>query len=122
MIEHLSNFPANVLAFRCTGRVTKAEYDSVLIPAVEKALETHKKVRLYYETANDFEGIDPGAMWEDFKVGMEHFTRWDRFAIVTDVEWITHTMKLFSFLMPGVMKFYSTSESEQARTWIVAKS
>jgi hypothetical protein len=31
-------------------------------------------------------------------------------------------MKLFSFLMPGVMKFYSTSESEQARAWIVAAS
>jgi hypothetical protein len=121
MIEHLPNFPANVLAFRCKGRVTKTDYDSVLVPAVEKALETHKKVRLYYETA-EFDGIDSGAMWEDFKVGMEHLTRWERFAIVTDVEWITHTMKLFSFLMPGMMKFYSTSESEQARAWIVAES
>ena len=103
-------------------RVTKADYASVLVPAVEKALKTHKKVRLYYETATDFEGIDPGAMWEDFKIGMEHLTRWERFAIVTDVEWITHTMKLFSFLTPGVMKFYSTSESERARAWIVAES
>ena len=72
MIEHLSNFPDAVAAFLCKGRVTKANYDSVLVPAVEKALEKHQKVRLYYETAADFAGIDPGAMWEDFKVGMEH--------------------------------------------------
>ena len=120
MIEQLLNFPANVLAFRCKGQVTKAEYDSVLVPAVEKALETHKRIRLYYETDTGFEGVDPGAVWEDFNVGLERLTRWERFAIVTDVSWITHTMKLFSFLMPGVMKFYSTSESEQARAWIVA--
>ena len=49
----------------------------------------------------DFAGIDPGAMWEDFKVGMEHFTHWERVAVVTDVEWIKHTVRFFSFLMPG---------------------
>jgi hypothetical protein len=120
VIEHLSNFPANVVAFRCEGRLTKADYDSVLVPAVEKALATHKNLRLYYETARDFEGVDLGAAWEDFKIGMEHLPRWERFAIVTDVVWITHTMKLFSFLMPGVMRFYATADSAQARAWIVA--
>src|ERR1039458_3755092 len=88
MIEHLTSFPDNVLAFVCKGRVTKADYDAVLVPAVVQALQTHDKVRLYYETAGDFAGIDPGAMWEDFKVGMEHLTRWERVAVVTDIEWI----------------------------------
>ena len=120
MIEHLSNFPAGVLAFLCKGRVTKADYDSVLVPAVVKALEKHKRVRLYYETSTDFEGIDPGAIWEDFKIGMEHLTRWERVAVVTDVEWIRQTMRLFSFLIPGAMKSFSTSEAAQARAWIVA--
>ncbi|HEY8194032.1 MAG TPA: STAS/SEC14 domain-containing protein [Hyphomicrobium sp.] len=115
MIEHLSNFPDDVLAFVCRGRVTKADYDSVLVPAVVKALEKQERVRLYYETAADFSGIDPGAMWEDFKVGMEHLTRWKRVAVVTDVEWIKQTMRLFSFLMPGEMKSFPTSEAAQAR-------
>ena len=53
MIEHLAGFPDNVVAFVCKGRVTKADYDTVLIPAVIDALENHQKVRLYYET-------DPG--------------------------------------------------------------
>ncbi len=120
MIEQLSNFPDDVLAFACKGRVTKADYDSVLVPAVTRALETHKKVRLYYETPADFAGIDPGAMWEDFKVGMEHFTRWERVAVVTDVEWIKQTIRLFGFLMPAAMMCFPTSQAAQARTWIVA--
>ena len=120
MIEHLSNFPDGVVAFLCRGQVTKADYNSVLVPAVVKALEKHEKLRLYYETAADFSGMDPGAMWEDFKVGMEHLTRWERVAVVTDVEWIKQAMRLFGFLVPAAMKSFPTSEAEQARAWIGA--
>jgi len=120
MIERLPNFPDHVLAFVCRGRVTKADYDAVLVPAVMRALERHQKVRLYYETAADFAGIDAGAVWEDFKVGMEHLTRWERAAVVTDVEWIKQTMRFFSFLMPGAMKAFPLAEAEEARAWIVA--
>jgi hypothetical protein len=121
MIEHLSDFPDGVLAFLCKGRVTKADYKSVLDPAVMKALEKHKRVRLYYETAADF-SIDPVAMWEDFRVGMEHFMRWERIVVVTDVEWIKGTIWIFSFLVPCAMKSFPTSEAAQARAWITAAS
>jgi len=122
MIEQLTSFPDNVLAFVCHGHVTKADYEEALVPAVTSALKKQDKVRLYYETAPDFAGIQPGAMWEDFKVGMEHLTRWERFAIVTDVEWIKHTMRFFSFLMPGTLKLFPASEAAQARAWISAKT
>jgi hypothetical protein len=120
MIEQLMSFPENVLAFVCNGRVTKADYDAVLVPAVMNALKRNDKVRLYYETAVDFAGIEPGAIWEDFKVGMEHLTRWERVAVVTDVEWIKQTMRFFSFLMPGAMKSFQASEAALARAWIIA--
>ena len=68
----------------------------------------------------DFGGFDPAAAWEDFKVGMEHFTRWQRVALVTDVDWIRHTMQLFSFIMPGDMRVFPTAEAAQARAWLVA--
>ena len=121
MIEHLKTFPDNVLAFVCHGHVTKADYDAVLVPAVMSALKRQDKVRLYYETAPDFTGIQPGAMWKDFKVGIEHLTRWERFAIVTDIEWIKQTMRFFSFLTPGVLKLFPASDAAQARVWISAK-
>ena len=120
MIERLPGFPDNVLAFVCSGRVTKADYDAVLVPAVLNVLKTHDKVRLYYETAADFDGLDPSAIWEDFKVGLEHLTRWERVAVVTDIDWIKSTMWFFGFLMPGMMKLFPTSEAAQARAWIIA--
>ena len=68
MIEQLTGFPENVAAFRCTGHVTKEDYTGVLVPAALRKLQTHDKVRLYYEVSDDFSGFDPAAMWEDFKV------------------------------------------------------
>jgi SpoIIAA-like len=118
MIELLTGFPDGVVALRCRGHVTRNDYDTVLIPTVEKALKARDKVRLYYEIDPDFTAIDPAAVWEDFKVGMEHFSRWERVAVVTDVDWIKHTMQIFSFLMPGDMKVFPTTEAERARAWI----
>jgi SpoIIAA-like len=120
MIEALSGFPQNVVAFACKGHVTKRDYETVLVPAVEKALEQHEKVRLYYQIGSDFAGIDPSAVWKDFKVGVEHIRRWERIAVVTDVDWIRHTMSVFSFLIPGEMRIFPTSEASKARDWIGA--
>jgi SpoIIAA-like len=118
MIELLKGFPDNVVAVSCRGEVTRNDYDKVLVPAVEKALTAHEKVRLYYEAGPAFAGIDAAAAWEDFKVGMEHFTRWERVAVVTDVDWIKLTMRIFSFLMPGDMRVFPTSDAADARAWI----
>ena len=120
MIELHKDFPDNVIAVSCRGHITREDYDTVLIPEVEAKLATHPKLRLYYEIGSDFEGIDPGAIWSDFKVGMEHLTRWERMAVVTDVDWIKHTMRFFSFLVPGEMRFYPVAEAEEARRWIKA--
>ncbi len=122
MIEKLETFPDNVLAFVCTGRVTKADYEMILVPAVLDALKAHGKLRLYYEIAPDFTGIDHAAMWEDIKVGMEHFNRWERIAVVTDVEWIKHTIRAFSFLMPASVKIFSITDAAQARSWATANN
>ena len=51
---------------------------------------------------------------------MEHFLRWERVAVVTDVEWIKHTMRIFSFVMPADMRVFPVAEAAKARAWIVS--
>ncbi len=95
---------------------------STVIPVIEKALAGHDRLRFYYELGADFTGMDADAIMEDFKLGMHHLTRWERAAVVTDVQWIAQAMSLFSFLMPGAMKAFSMRDADQARSWIVAQS
>lgn len=120
MIEALRDFPANVVAFRCTGHVTRRDYDTVLVPAVEAALKQHDKIRLYYQIGQDFSGIDADAMWEDFSVGVAHWRHWERIAVVADVDWIRNTIRALGFLMPGAVRVFPLSGETLARTWIAA--
>jgi hypothetical protein len=122
MIAQLQGFPENVVAFAGRGQVTKADYVSTLVPAVETALAGRDHLRLYYELGADFVGIDADALVEDFKIGMQHLSRWERAAVVTDVQWIVHAISLFGFLMPGAIKVFSTKDADEARTWIVSPS
>ncbi|MDQ2992215.1 MAG: STAS/SEC14 domain-containing protein [Candidatus Eremiobacteraeota bacterium] len=120
MIEQLHGFPENVVAFVGHGQVAKADYISTLIPAVERALTGHDLLRLYYELGADVAGIDADAIFEDFKFGVGHVTRFERVALVTDIEWIAHAVSLFSFLIPGAMRLFATKDVDQARSWIVS--
>ena len=120
MIRLLEGFPDNVIAVACEGHVTRRDYEDVLIPAVEAALRRHEKLRIYYEVTPQFTGIDAGAVWEDFQLGMQHLSRWERMAAVTDVEWIRLAMNAFRFLLPGRLRVFPTSEAGEARRWIAA--
>ena len=120
MIEQLRGFPENVVAFAARGQVTKADYVSTLVPAVEQAVARHDRLRLYYELGSDFASMDAEAFVEDFKIGMHHLNRWERVAVVTDVQWITHAISLFGFLLPGAIKVFATTDADQARAWVAS--
>jgi len=120
MIEILPGFPDSVVALSATGRVTRADYDDVLISRVNEAFLRRSKVRCYYELGKEFSGMDPGAMWEDFRVGLEHLTGWERIAIVTDVPWIRNAISAFRFLVPGEIRVFETGQAGAARSWITA--
>jgi SpoIIAA-like len=118
MIEMLGGFPEGVVAVVAKGRLTRGDYDQILIPAVEAAFRRRQKVRCYYEVGREFSGMDAGAVWEDFRVGFAHLAGWERIAEVTDVDWIRLAINAFRFLIPGEIRIFPTSESAEARRWI----
>jgi hypothetical protein len=120
MIEVLKGFPENVVAVAAKGKVTRSDYENVLVPAVEKAFQRHEKLRFYYELGPEFQGLESGAAWEDFKVGISHFMRWERVAVVTNVDWIRHAAGAFAFLMPAKVRTFSIAQESEARAWISA--
>jgi hypothetical protein len=120
MIEMLDGFADSTVAARAVGRVTRQDYESILIPRIEAVAKIHSKLRCYYEISGDFAGMEPGAMWEDLKVGVEYWMRWERIAVVTDVGWIAHIVDMFRFLMPSQVRVFPISERAAALAWIDA--
>jgi SpoIIAA-like len=118
MLERISGLPDNVLGITAKGEVTGADYETVLIPAVEEMLVNRERIRFMYQLGDEFTGFDAKAIWDDAKVGLQHLAAWERVAVVTDVTWIRTTMKVFGFVIPGEVRVFSNSETAQARLWL----
>ena len=119
MIELIQDLPDDVIGFNATGKVTGDDYEDVLIPAMEAVLEKQDKVRALALFGPEFDGYEAEAMWDDAKVGMKHYTGWEKIAIVTDVEWMTRSVKVFGFLVPGEIKLFGNDQLDEAKAWVV---
>ncbi|MGE5282848.1 MAG: STAS/SEC14 domain-containing protein [Chloroflexota bacterium] len=119
MIETIPGLPDGVIGFEAVGEVSADDYKDVLIPAVEAALKGDR-IRFLYVLGERFEGMSAGAMWEDTKVGFEHLRAWERMALVTDVEWIGHTVKAFGWTIPAQVRVFPVAERAAAEAWVAA--
>jgi hypothetical protein len=117
MIELIEGLPKNVVGISVRGRVTRQECHDILTPAVEKSLKWRDKMRLYYELNSRF----PGAAWDDLDLGIDHATRCERIAIVTDIAWVRLTVRAIRFLIPGEIRVFATIEAPEGRAWIAAR-
>jgi SpoIIAA-like len=118
VIEIIKGLPRNVVGIAVKGRVTMRDCREILIPAMEKRLKRHDKIRLYYELGSRF----PGAGWDDLDLGIERAVRCERVAIVTDIGWVRLTVKALRFLIPGEIRVFATIQVLEARAWIAART
>jgi hypothetical protein len=118
MIEAMSGFPEYVVAMEAVGEVDADDYKNVLIPAVEEKLRSYDKIRFLYVLGDRFTGYRGSAMWEDTKLGLEHFNKWERCAVVSDHDWIRHGIKALGWLIPGQVRVYPLAERDDAEAWI----
>jgi len=116
MIKTLANLPDHVIGFEVGGEIQAEDFTATLIPAVEAQLAAHDGVRIVL-VFPEFAGYSGGAAWEDLKMGTEHLTKWKRIALVTDVEWMIHLVKLFGWMTPGEVKLFAMTDRDAAIIW-----
>ena len=117
-IRLIDGLPDAVIGFEADGEVRAGDYKSVLDPAVEAALEDHDKIRLLYVLSDEFDGYSGGAMWEDTKVGVSHWSKWEEIALVTDHKAYKDGVKAFEWMMPCEMKVFAVADLADAKTWV----
>jgi hypothetical protein len=117
MLELIDGLPGNVVGIAVSGRLTLQDCQDVLVPAMQKSLKRHEKIRLYYELNSRF----PGAAWDELDIGLEHASRCERVAIVTDIGWVRLTVKALRFLIPSEIRVFPTIQADEGRAWIKAR-
>jgi hypothetical protein len=118
MIEEIAGLPEGTLGFKISGVVTGRDYDSVLTPAVDKAIEEFDRIRLLVQVGPDFRSYSLDAIWDDTKLGLRHWNGFARVAVVTDVGWIKTGVKAMAFMMPCPVQLFAIAELDDARRWL----
>jgi len=116
MMKLLTNLPDHAVGVSALGQVDAKDHESVLMPAIDAALQRHHRVRVLYQLTPQFTGFTSGAMWDDCKLGLANWKAWERIAVVTG--WVARATRMFAFLMPGLVKVFSNEEQPEAEKWI----
>ena len=113
--------PEGTIGFRASGEIDVEEYKRVLMPPIERAVD-EGRVRLLFQAGPDFAKFDPAAIWADARsgvnLGLRHRDAWERFAMVTDLEWIARSTQLFGWAVPGELRVFRLAELEGAKAWL----
>jgi hypothetical protein len=119
MIEVLPDMPEGVTGVRVWGRLRGDELREVK-PTIEKLLKTGE-IRIVEVIASDYEGFGPGGLVEDLKLGLgtvlPHHSAFKRIAIVSDKEWVGHTLHALAWMVPGELAVFGLDELERAKEW-----
>jgi SpoIIAA-like len=120
MIEVLKDLPPGIDGVRAIGKVSKEDYDKVLVPFFEEARREGRRIRFVYQLGPEFEAFTPGAAWEDAKIGLQSIRLFDGCAVVTDLGWIREWTRVAGFLMPCPVRVFRNQELDKAVDWLVS--
>jgi SpoIIAA-like len=109
--------PDGVTGIQMSGRLCGDDLRQ-FEPAVEK-LTKNDEIRFVEVIASDYERFGPGGLVEDLKVGFgalfRHHSAFKRIAVVTDKEWIAHTLHALVWMVPGELTLFGLDELERAK-------
>ncbi|MVN92702.1 SpoIIAA family protein [Mucilaginibacter aquatilis] len=119
MLQFINDLPDNVVGIHAIGEVTKDDLEKVLIPKLDDLVKRQGEIHYILVLETDVKNFTAGAWWDDIKVGLKHFTKWKKIAIVTDqkaVEWFTSNV--FRFMAPGQSKGFPLGQLDEAVKWV----
>jgi hypothetical protein len=118
MISIAPNLSGNLVIATAHGKVTGEDYERTLIPAIEGVLMLQPKVRLLYQLAPDFEGFTASAIWDDAKLSLAHMSAFEAVAVVTDVLWVSDSVRFFAFFLHCPIKVFRNDQFLDATQWV----
>lgn len=104
------------VAVYVSGKLVKEDYEH-FVPEFDHLVGLYGKLRVLFDMT-DFHGWTAGALWEDTKFALHHFSAIERLAMVGDSKW-EHGMATFCKpFTKATIKYFDHSAVEEARKWL----
>ncbi|MEM8731642.1 MAG: STAS/SEC14 domain-containing protein [Pseudomonadota bacterium] len=107
----------NILDITLSGIISREDYETVLIPAIDHALEEHDGIRALVRIDD---GVDytMGALSEDTRMGLKHWRGFERLAILGGAGWVSKMATAVSIMMPCPVMHFQPGEGDDALRWL----
>jgi SpoIIAA-like len=119
VLEILQDMPDGVTGIRVSGRLRGDDLREFK-PAMKDLVESGE-IRIVEVIASDYDGFGPGGLAEDLKLGLgtlfKHHSAFKRIAVVSDKEWVAHTLHALSWMVPGELAIFKLDELDRAKQW-----
>lgn len=121
MLKKMNDVPDYVAGFVATGEITKDDYDTVLVPELDRVDKQHGHIHYLLVLETPVKNFSVGAWLQDAWVGLKHYRGWKKIAVVTDEKGVETFTDKFSAIIPGKAKGYKLSELEAAKRWVATE-
>jgi hypothetical protein len=119
MVTVIDTSTPGALAFRLSGRLTRADYQEVLLPPIQATIERGEPIRVL-AVIEDFTGVEAGPLLNELKavatLGSGQSAIPSSFAVVTDADWVRRGVSLFGWMIPGKVRVFT--ERADAEAWL----
>jgi hypothetical protein len=113
-VEHETT--QKVVVIKVSGKLSKEDYEH-FVPKIEGLVKEHGKIRILFEM-HDFHGWELGALWEDIKFDVRHFTHIERIAMVGEKRWEKWMTAFCCPFTAAKIRYFDRSEAQEAKAWI----
>ena len=122
MIHLLDNLPSNIVGFKATGEITEKDFTETVMPKVKALIDKTNKLNYLLVLETSLNNFTMGAWMKDAMMGVNHITKWNRAAIVSDVAAIRNFTNIFSYVIPGEFKGFEHKDLQEAIDWVSEKT
>ena len=105
-----------ILILNLSGKLAKEDY-AHFTPEVVRAVKDHGKVRMLVRM-HGFHGWTMGAVWEDIKFDLHHFSHIERLAIVGESRWEAGMAVFCKPFTTAKVRYFDESKADEATVWI----
>jgi len=103
---------------RISGKLVKEDYHH-FVPEVDRLVHEHGKLRMLVEMG-ELQGWTTGALWEDLKFDVKHFSDIERVAMVGEKKWQERMAHFCRPFTAAKVRYFDHSQIESARQWLAA--
>ncbi|QVL34081.1 STAS/SEC14 domain-containing protein [Telmatocola sphagniphila] len=107
-----------LLVVNVSGKLEKADYLN-LVPEFDRLFKEHGKLRILFDMSG-FHGWELGALWQDIKFDIQHFSEIEKIAMVGETKW---EMGMSLFCQPftvATIRYFDQANLKSAREWLIA--